>query len=213
MTPAKNTHPYHYSQDKNILQKIIDFAVPILLFWVYFNYYNFGKITPSEMIKTSGLLTITLLSLTLIIGPICKLFPSWDFLKTHRKFWGILSFLAALIHVAIIFMNYYKFDLLKFVDFANPKYPGILAGILSLAILLLVTLTSNKLALKSLSPNIWKIIQTTSYLALILAVAHFYIVESVDGVLTIKRLAGQLTFGFATLTVLLRFLVLFIPRR
>ena len=213
MKPAKNAHPYHYSVDKNIVQRIIDFAVPILLFWIYFNYYNFGKFTASEMIKTSGLLTIALLSLTLIIGPITKLFPGLEFLKAHRKFWGIISFLAVLAHIALVFINYYKFDLLKFVDFANPKYPGILAGIISLAILLLVTLTSNKLALKSLSPRTWKTIQTTSYLALILAVAHFYIVESVDGVLTIKRLAGQLTFGFATITVIIRFLVLLLPKK
>lgn len=213
MPKQKSSHPYHYEVDKNAAQRIIDLAIPLLLFWTYFNYYNFGKFTPSEMIKTSGLFAIALLSITLLIGPVTKLFPRLDFLKAHRKFWGILSFLAVLIHVGLIFANYYKYDLSKFVDFSNPKYPGILAGILALFILLLVTLTSNKYALKNLSPKVWKMIQTTSYLALILAVAHFYLVESVDGVLTIKRVVGQITFGFAAFTVLARFFIMLLPKK
>lgn len=208
-----NSHPYHYSLEKNLLQKLIDWILPVGLFWIYFQFYNFGNITPSEMIKTTGLLAIALLSITLIIGPACRFWPALDFLKAHRKFWGILSFLVVLLHTVLIFIYYFKFDVLKFVDFTNPKYPGILAGILALAILLVVTLTSNKKALTNLSPKTWKLIQTTSYLALILAVIHFYIVESSNGVLVIKRLLGQITFGFAALVVVVRVFLLFLPNR
>lgn len=206
-----NFHPYHYFEDKNFLQRIIDIGVPAGLFWAYYQFYNFGKITPSEMIKTSGLLAIALLSITLLIGPACRFFPFLDILKAHRKIWGISAFLAAATHTILIFIYYYKFNLLKFVDFQNPKYLGILAGLIALGILLVVTLTSNKKALKALPPNTWKAIQTTSFLALLLAVVHFYIVESKDGVLVIKRLLGQLTFGFAALVALFRLIFQFLP--
>lgn len=206
-------HPYHYSADKTILQRLVDFGVPVILFWIYFQFYNFGKITPSEMVKTTGLLAIALLSLTLLIGPLCRFFPKLDMLKAHRKFWGISAFLAALTHTGLIFIYFYKFNFWKFIDFSNPKYLGILAGLLALFILALVTATSTKKAYESLSPNVWKIIQTTAYLALILAVLHFYIVESKDGVLVIKRLLGQITFLFAGLVVLLRLIVLFNPKK
>lgn len=206
----KTAHPYHYSEDKSLIQRLIDFGVPLGLFWLYFQFYNFGKITPSEMVKTTGLLAIALLSLTLLIGPASRFFPSLNVLKAHRKVWGILSFIFAFLHMSLIFVYFYKFNLLKFVDFSNPKYLGILAGLIALFILAIVTATSTKKAVESLSPSVWKMIQTTAYLALLLAVIHFYIVESKDGVLVIKRLLGQITFGFAAVVVAIRLLVSFL---
>lgn len=207
------SHPYHYSEEKNIVQKLVDFGVPIGLFLLYFQLYNFGQITPSEMIKTTGLVAIALLSITLAIGPLCRFFPFLDGLKAHRKVWGIFSFVFAFTHVTLIFVNFYKFNLLKFVDFESPRYPGILAGLIALVILFVVTATSNKKALTTFSPQVWKTIQTTAYLALAFAVLHFYLVESKDGVLVIKRLLGQITFGFAGLVVLLRLVILILPSK
>ncbi len=206
-------HPYHYSIDKTAKHRLIDFGIPIALFLLFFIFYNFGQFNPHEMIKTSGLLSITLLGLTLAVGPLARLIPALDILKAHRKFWGILSFLVTLVHVGLVFVYYYKFNILKFIDFSNPKYIGTLSGLLALIILFLVTMTSNNKALTKLSPKTWKIIQTTSYLALALAVAHFYIIESTDGVLIIKRLLGQITLVFSVLVIALRILILFLPAK
>jgi DMSO/TMAO reductase YedYZ heme-binding membrane subunit len=206
-------HPYHYHVEKNFSHRLLDIGVPVGLFWAFFQFYNFGKITPSEMIKTSGLLSISLLAITLLVGPICKLFPGLDFLKAHRKFWGITSFLAALTHVGLVFIFFYKFNLLRFVNFSHPKYPGTAAGLVALAILFLVTLTSSKKALKLLSPEAWKAVQITSYLALGLAVGHFYLMEQVEGVLVIKRLLGQITFGLSAIVIPIRLLITFWPAK
>lgn len=205
------SHPYHYNTEKSLIQKLLDFGVPLGLFWLYFQFYNFGKITPQEMIKTTGLLSIALLSLTLFVGPASRFFPALDILKAHRKFWGILSFFIALIHGILIYIFYFNYNLAKLFNPAGPKYYGLLAGLVSLVILLMITLTSNKMALNSLSPKIWKLIQSASYLALIFAVLHFYLVESANGVLVIKRLLGQITFYFATAVVILRLIVLILP--
>lgn len=207
----KQHNPYHYYSEKNIIQRLIDFGVPFGLFWLYFQFYNFRSITPHEMIKTTGLLSIALLSITLAIGPLCRFFSGLDILKAHRKFWGVLSFFIALTHGVLIYIYYANYDLAKLFNPAGPKYFGLLAGLVSLIILLTVTLTSNKWALNSLSPKTWKLIQSAAYLALIFAVLHFYLVESKEGVLIIKRLLGQITFGFAGLVVLLRLLVMFFP--
>lgn len=89
-------HPYHYSAEKNIIQRLLDWIVPLGLLFLYLQFYNFngdkissfaynfGQITPSEMIKTSGLLAISLLSFSLVIGPLCRFFPSLDVLKAHK---------------------------------------------------------------------------------------------------------------------------------
>ena len=44
-------HSYNYSENKSVIQRLIDIGIPLGLFWLYFQYYNFGKITPSEMAK------------------------------------------------------------------------------------------------------------------------------------------------------------------
>lgn len=207
----KTAHPYHYWEDKNLMQRVLDVGVPAGLFFLFFFFYNFGKFTPPQMIKTSGLLSISLLSLTLLVGPLCKVFPVLNFLKAHRKFWGITSFLAALLHLILVFVFYYNFSISPLIDFGNTDYLKVLLGLMALAILLLVTLTSNQKALTYLSPEVWKFIQTTSYIALFLAFAHFFLMESVDGVLTIKRLLGNITFWFAGFVLVFRILIMFLP--
>ena len=193
--------------------RLLDFGLPILLFLLFFFFYNFGKISPSEMVKNTGLLSITLLGITLAVGPLSRIIPVLEPLKAHRKFWGITSFLVALVHVGLVYVYFYKFDVTKFVNFAHPKYPGILSGLLALVILFLVTMTSNQKAITKLSPNIWKAIQLTSYLAMALAVAHFYIMETQNGILVIKRLLGQITFVFSILVIVLRVLILLLPTK
>src|SRR3989344_9475981 len=153
MNKMTRAHPYHYSENKSIIQRLIDLGIPVLLFWLFFQFYNFGKISPSEMVKTTGLLSISLLGLTLAVGPLSRVFPVLDFLKTHRKIWGILSFVIAFVHVSLVFIYFYKFTLYRFIDTSNPKYTGILSGLMALGILAFVTLTSTKKALESLSPN------------------------------------------------------------
>ncbi len=206
------THPYHYSEDKNIIQYFLDWGVPVSLSLLYFYFYNFGKFSPSEMVKTSGLVAISLLALTLAVGPIARFFPALDILKAHRKFWGISSFLFLILHLSLVVIFYYKFNFLAIIDPGNPKFGGLLSGLLAGGVLLLVTLTSNKKAMQGLSPRVWKIIQTTSYAALILAVLHFYLMEQINGVLVIKRLLGKITFYFAAAVILIRLIVLILPR-
>ncbi len=209
----KGDHPYYYSGDKNFFQRIIDFGVPIGVFLLIFFFYNHGQITPSEMIKNTGLWAIALLGVTLLVGPLSRIIPALSFLKAHRKVWGILSVVIVLAHASLVTIYFYKFDFTKFIDFNSPKYPGLLSGILALVILLLVTFTSNQKALTSLSPGVWKAIQTTSYIAMILAIGHFYLMESTNGVLVIKRLLGRIIFGFAVFVIVARIIVLFLPSR
>lgn len=209
----KREHPYHYWEDKNFLQRVIDVVIPAGIFLLFFAFYNNYKITPSEMVKTTGLLSISLLGVTLIVGPISRVFPFFSFLKAHRKFWGILSVLIALAHMSLVFIYFYKFDVTRFFNYSDPKYPGILSGLSALAVLLLVTFTSNQKALTKLSPGTWKVIQTTSYLALGLAVLHFYLMEQKGGVLVIKRTLGQVTFGFSVFVILARVFVMFLPKK
>lgn len=205
-------HPYHYSEQKNLVQRLVDIGIPAALFYFYFQFYNFGQFNAKEMIKTTGLLAVALLSLTLLIGPVSRFFPALEILKAHRKFWGVLSFFIALTHSILIYIFYFNYNLAKLFNPGSPKFLGLMAGLISLSILLAVTLSSNQKVLNALSPKTWKFIQSLSFIALIFAVLHFYLVESVNGILVIKRVVGQITFGFAAFVVIARIFISFIKR-
>lgn len=197
--------------EKNSFQVLLDYLVPAAVFLLFFIFYNNFQISASEMVKTTGLWSIALLGLTLIVGPISRAFPGLGFLRANRKIWGLGSFFVGLTHVLLVLIFFWDFNLYKFVDVTNPRYGGILAGLEALAILLVVTLTSSSKIVGKLHPTVWKIIQTTSYIALFLALTHFYIMETKDGVLVIKRLLGQLTFWFTVIVLLARILIIFLP--
>lgn len=207
------SHPYHYSAQKNLVQRLIDLGVVVGLFIIYFNFYNFGRFTPSEMVKTTGLMAISLLALTLLTGPVARFLPFLDVLKAHRRFWGITSFLFLVAHFILVLVFYFKFNIFRLFDPVNPKFLGLEIGLLSFAVLLLVALTSYGKALKKLNPKLWKAIQLTSYIALIFAVIHFYLMEQVNGVFVIKRSLGRITFGFAAVVIFIRLIVLFFPKK
>ena len=205
-------HPYHYSKNKKLLDRLLDFGVPVALFLLLFFFYNQAQFTPREMVKNTGLLAISLLAITLAVGPLSRLIPILEFLKTYRKVWGILSFVAALTHMSLIFIFYFQHNFGRFIDFGNPKYLNVLTGMIALGILLLVTLTSNQKAINSMSPKTWKIIQSTSYLALVFALLHFYLLSLEEGVFILKNLLIQIIFWFSAAVLVLR-IGLFVFRR
>lgn len=204
-------HPYHYSEDKNIIQFLLDYAIPTAILFFFFKFYTNSSMEPRSLIKITGLAAITLLGLTLIVGPLSKLFKGLSLLKAHRKAWGIISFLFALSHTALVYIYLFKFNLTRFIDTSNPRYPNILTGLLGLIILALVTLTSNKKALSVLDPKVWKSIQTLSYVAMGLALSHFFLVSQNKGVFELKSIYTQITFAFSALVIALRIGVMFIP--
>lgn len=188
-------------------------ALPIGLLILFFLFYNFGKITPPEMIKTSGLLSISLLSITLFVGPLCRIFPGLDFLKGHRKFWGILAFVVALVHMGLVYIFRFNFDITPFFDANSPQFTGILSGLAAVLILCVIVLTSTKDMIAQFGFKTWKTIQTMSYISLVLALTHFYLMESTNGVLVIRRSLGRIVFGFAITAIVARIAILLSPRR
>ena len=197
-------HPFHDDTPKHIHHHMTDWGVPIGLFLLYFFFYNFGKVTMSEMIKTSGLLAIALLSVTLVVGPLSRFIHHCNNLKINRKFWGIAAFLVAVVHGSLSIISY---------GVSETKLLGFVFGLIATVILLLVTVSSHKSIIHKLHPGVWKRLQTASYLALLLAVGHFFFMEQKEGVLVIKRLAGQITFWFASVVLLIRLIVYLFPKK
>lgn len=204
-------HPYHWEKKKHASHRFFDIAVPFALLLGFYRFYNEGVINPSEAVKTTGLWAISLLALTLVVGPLSRIFSLFEHLKAHRKVWGVTAFWAAVLHIGLVFHFFWKWDLTRLWDITHPRYNGIGAGLLAVIILALVTFTSQEKVIKKINPGTWKMLQTTSYLALILAVLHFFFMEQRDGVLVIKRTLGQITFWGSITVIAARLLVFFLP--
>ena len=198
----------HLEFEKKLIHRIVDVALPIGVFLAFYIFYNHFKLTATELIKTTGLTAITLIAITLFVGPTSKFIRFFNNLKIHRKFWGVTGFLVAVLHSLLAFSQYYNFSLASLFDSTNPRFTGVLAGLTAILIFVIITSTSNKAAVDLIGAKNWKLIQTASYLALFFILIHFYLMETTNGVFVIKRLMGRVAFGFAIFVILLRLFVL-----
>ncbi len=205
-------HLPHPDFDNQTTRRRIDiwfyhFLIPLAVFVLYFVTYNKFKFTTSEMIKTTGLWSITLLSITLLVGPLAKYIKFFNFVKVHRKFWGISSFFIALTHFILVIYKYYQWDFVAALSFSNPKVAPVWAGMVATILLFLITITSNKKSMEIMGAKKWKLLQTMSYLALAFVLLHFYLAETKDGVLVIKRFMGRFAMGFGVFAIVVRIVV------
>ncbi len=204
-TPQHLDHPMPESIERRAITKwFYHILIPLLVFVLYFVTYNKFKMTTSEMIKTTGLWSITLLSITLMVGPLSKYIKFFNYVKIHRKFWGVASFFIALAHFLLVFYKYYHWDFVAIFSFSNPKAAPVWAGMIATILLFLITVTSNKKSMEIMGAKKWKLLQTMSYLALAFVLIHFYLAETKDGVLVIKRFMGRFAMGFGVLAIVVR---------
>lgn len=204
-TPHHLDHPMPDDLERRMVTKwFYHILIPVIVFLLYFVTYNKFKMTTSEMIKTTGLWSITLLSITLMVGPLSKYIKFFNYVKIHRKFWGVTSFFVALAHVGLVVYKYYKWDLVATFSFSNPKAAPVWTGMMAVILLFLITITSNKKSMEIMGAKKWKFLQTMSYLALAFVLIHFYLAETKDGVLVIKRFMGKFALGFGALAIVIR---------
>lgn len=193
-------------------RSLYDWALPIVLLLIYFFFYNQGIASTSGFIKTSGLVGILLLSITLFIGPASRFIQSLNIEKEHRKFWGIASVAFITVHAFLVINTYFHYNLFMLVDFSRPKFPGLFSGLVSLLILFVVTATSYQFIMRHLEHATWKKIQNASYIALLLALMHFFLMEQKTFPFTFKYILETIPFWLGTCTVVLRVIVYFFPK-
>ena len=182
--------------------------MPVWGFLALFFFYGDAAVTPQAMVKEFGLLSLSLLCITFIIGPLSFLFsPVFNHLKVYRKYLGLSGFFAGVIHVSLVLFYYYHLNFSIFFDIQNPRYLSIFLGVLGLLILCIISISSIDHIKGFLGYGKWKAIQTTGYLALLAIMEHFILIETKNGVFAIKKPLGQVIFLFGFLVILVRFVV------
>jgi sulfoxide reductase heme-binding subunit YedZ len=129
-------------------------------------------------IRTTGLLALIFLSLTLLITPLRKL-KGLSWLIHLRRRLGLFSFFYALAHFSIFFV----FDrALSVRDTLAEmgKRPYLMVGSLALLILTPLAITSTNAMIKRMGAKRWRALHRLVYVAAIAGVVHFYMLVKSD---------------------------------
>jgi sulfoxide reductase heme-binding subunit YedZ len=178
---------------------LVNALVPLtLLLWDV--YQKRVGANPLEFVtRTTGMLTLVFLLLTLAVTPVRKIF-GLNWLVKFRRMLGLFAFFYGTLHLAtyVAFDRYFK---LTSVPGDVASRPFIAIGMLAFFLMVPLAITSTNKMVKRLGGRRWNKLHKLIYLAGIAGVLHFWLLVKSDTRLPI-------TFGFILLLLLAyRFLV------
>jgi len=150
-----------------------------LAFLAYDGYRGALGANPIEFfLRTTGVLTLVFLLITLLITPLRKTF-GWNALIKFRRMLGLYSFFYACVHL----VTYSIFD--KSLDIAAIvgdvwQRPFIAVGMLAFLMLVPLAVTSTNGMVKRLGGKNWARLHKLSYLIAVLGVIHFWMIVKSD---------------------------------
>ena len=171
----------------------INSLVPlVLLLWDVYH----KRVGPNPLefaTRTTGMLTLIFLSLTVAVTPLRKIFGINSLVKVRRML-GLFAFLYGALHL----LTYISFD--RWFDLASVvqdvgRRPFILVGMTAFFLMVPLAITSTNKMVKRLGGKRWARLHRLVYLAAIAGVVHFWMLVKSD-----TRL--PLTFAFILLFLL-----------
>lgn len=143
---------------------------------------NASKVdAPIQRIRAFGSCAFLMLSVVLCIGPAARLDRRFLPLLYNRRHFGVLTCAVALAHASFVLDWYFAFSPLDpYVAAlqANTSYTQALGfpfeafGMLALALLIVLAVTSHDFWLRFMTPPVWKAVHMSIYVAYALVVAH-----------------------------------------
>lgn len=143
--------------------------------------------------RTTGMLTLIFLSLTVAVTPLRKIFGINSLVKVRRML-GLFAFFYGSLHLLTYVWFDRLFNLLS-VGQDVVRRPFILAGMTAFVLMVPLAVTSTNKMIKRLGGKQWARLHRLVYLAAIAGVVHFWMLVKSD-----TRL--PLTFGFILLFLL-----------
>lgn len=143
--------------------------------------------------RTTGMLTLIFLCLTLAVTPLRKIFGINSLVK-FRRMLGLFAFCYGSLHLLTYVWFDRQFKLLSTVQDVAQR-PFILAGMTAFVLMLPLALTSTNRMVKRLGGKRWARLHRVVYLAGIAGVVHFWMLVKSDTSL-------PLTFAFIVLFLL-----------
>lgn len=171
----------------------VNALIPLgLLLWDLY----FKRVGPNPLdfaTKTTGMLTLIFLSLTVAVTPLRKIFGINSLVKVRRML-GLFAFFYGTLHLLTYVWFDRQFNLLSVVQDVG-KRPFILFGMLAFLLMVPLAITSTNKMVKRLGGKRWAMLHRLVYLSAIAGVVHFWMLVKSD-------IRLPLTFGFILLFLL-----------
>lgn len=171
----------------------INALVPlVLLLWDVYH----KRVGPNPLefaTRTTGMLTLIFLSVTVAITPLRKIFGVNSLVK-YRRMLGLFAFFYGSLHL----LTYIWFDrLFNLISVGQDvvRRPFILVGMLAFVLMVPLAITSTNKMIKRLGGKRWARLHRLVYVAAIAGVVHFWMLVKSDT-------RFPLTFGFILLFLL-----------
>jgi len=164
----------------------------VLLLWDLY----FKRVGPNPLdfaTRTTGMLTLIFLSLTVAVTPLRKIFGINSLVKVRRML-GLFAFFYGTLHLLTYVWFDRLFNLISVVQDVG-KRPFILAGMIAFVLMVPLAITSTNQWVKRIGGKRWATLHRLVYLSAIAAIVHFWMLVKSD-----TRL--PLTFGFILLFLL-----------
>ena len=156
----------------------VNAVVPlVLLLWDVYH----KRVGPNPLefaTRTTGMLTLIFLSLTVAVTPLRKIFGINSLVKIRRML-GLFAFFYGALHL----LTYVWFDrLFNLVSVGQDvvKRPFILAGMTAFVLMVPLAITSTNKMVKRLGGKRWALLHRLVYLAAIAGVIHFWMLVKSD---------------------------------
>jgi sulfoxide reductase heme-binding subunit YedZ len=167
---------------------LVNSLVPLTLLGWDAAHKNLGANPLEYVTRTTGMLTLIFLTLSLAVTPLRKL-TGWNWLGMHRRLLGLYAFFYGALH----FLTYIWFD--RFFNLKSTladvvQRPFITVGFASFLIMLPLAITSTNKMVKRLGGKRWNRLHKAVYVAGALGALHYWMLVKSD-----TRL--PLTFAFA----------------
>jgi sulfoxide reductase heme-binding subunit YedZ len=156
----------------------INSLVPLALLVWDAAHKNLGANPLEYVTRTTGMLTLIFLTLSLCVTPLRKL-TGWNWLGMNRRMIGLYAFFYGTLH----FLTYIWFD--RFFNLKSTladvaQRPFIAVGFAGFLIMIPLAVTSTNRMVKRLGGRRWKRLHKTVYVAGVLGALHYYMLVKSD---------------------------------
>jgi sulfoxide reductase heme-binding subunit YedZ len=134
---------------------------------------NLGADPSAAITFATGLATLRLLTISLAITPLRRLFPRLSWLIKFRRLLGLFAFFYATLHLFNYVALYAGFDVNTVAaDLTKRRY--IMAGFAAWLLLAPLAVTSTNWAIRKLGGKRWNRLHKLVYVAAVLGVIHYW---------------------------------------
>ena len=156
-------------------------AVASYLLYLMFFWSKSGIPFSHQINRSWADVSIVLLCLSLITGPLVRISPKFKLLIPWRRDIGLWFAITGVIHIGLLAHLHLKWNLLRF--FINEEgellkhtaHASNWVGLVALLGMIVLTITSNRYSEKLLGTSSWKFVQQSVYSVFCLVVLHTFI--------------------------------------